>query len=50
MTFNLVQRELDNQHFRIVDKDYKRQWGGFFVIAEGQAQCNTPLNSDRRVS
>ena len=38
MIFNLVQRELDNQHFRIVDKDYKRPWGGFFVIAVDQAQ------------
>ena len=39
MIFSLVQRELEEQHFRIVDKDHNRPWGGFFVIAEDQAQC-----------
>ena len=39
MTFSLVQSELEDQHFRIVDKDHNRPWGGFFVIAEDQAQC-----------
>ena len=38
MIFSLVQNELEDQHFRIVDKDHDRPWGGFFVIAEEQAQ------------
>ena len=38
MIFSLVQSELEEQHFRIVDKDHDRPWGGFFVIAEEQAQ------------
>jgi mannose-6-phosphate isomerase len=38
MIFNLVQSELEDQNFRIVDKDHNRTWGGFFVIAEYQAQ------------
>ena len=38
MIFNLVQSELENRHFRIVAKDHNRPWGGFFVIAEEQAQ------------
>jgi mannose-6-phosphate isomerase len=38
MIFNLVQSELEEQHFRIVDKDHNRPWGGFFVIAEEQSQ------------
>ena len=38
MIFSLVQRELEDQHFRVVDKDHNRPWGGFFVIAEEQAQ------------
>ncbi len=39
MIFSLVQSELEEQHFRIVDKDHNRPWGGFFVIAEEQVYC-----------
>ena len=38
MIFSLVQSALEEQHFRIVDKDHDRPWGGFFVMAEEQAQ------------
>jgi mannose-6-phosphate isomerase len=38
MIFCLVQSELEEKHFRIFDKDHNRPWGGFFVIAEEQAQ------------
>ena len=38
MIFSSVKGELEEQHFRIVDKDHDRPWGGFFVIAEEQAQ------------
>ncbi len=38
MIFSVVQSELEVQDFRIVDKDHNRPWGGFFVIAEEQAQ------------
>ena len=38
MIFSLVQSELEEQDFRIVDKVHYRPWGGFFVIAEDQAQ------------
>ena len=46
MIFNLVQSELEEQHFRIVDKDHNRPWGGFFVIAEEQAQRFTDVYFD----
>ena len=38
MIFSLVQSEIEDQHFRVVDKDHDRPWGGYFVIAEEQAQ------------
>lgn len=38
MIFSLVQSALEEQDFRIVAKDHNRPWGGFFVIAEEQAQ------------
>ena len=38
MIFSSVQSALEEQYFRIVDKDHNRPWGGFFVIAEEQAQ------------
>jgi mannose-6-phosphate isomerase len=38
MIFSSVQSELEKQDFRIVAKDHNRPWGGFFVIAEEQAQ------------
>ena len=38
MIFSLVQRELEEQDFRIVGKDQKRPLDGFLVIAEEQAR------------
>jgi hypothetical protein len=38
MLFCLVQSELEEQKFSIVDKDHNLPLGGFFVIAEEQAQ------------
>ena len=38
MKLSSVQSALEEQNFRIVDKDNKRPWGGFFVITEDQAQ------------
>ena len=38
MKFSSVQSALEEQNFLIVDKDHNRPWGGFFVIAEDQAQ------------
>jgi mannose-6-phosphate isomerase len=38
MIFSSVQSTLEEQDFRIVAKDHNRPWGGFFVIAEEQAQ------------
>ena len=38
MILSSVQSALEDQHFRIVEKDNERPWGGFFVIAEDQAQ------------
>lgn len=38
MIFSSVQNALEEQNFIIVDKDLSRAWGGFFVIAEDQAQ------------
>ncbi len=38
MIFSSVHSALEEQHFRIVDKDHNRPWGGFFVIAEEQSQ------------
>lgn len=46
MIFSLLQSELEEQHFRIVDKDHNRPWGGFFVIAEEQAQRFTDVYFD----
>ena len=46
MIFSLVQSELEVQDFRIVDKDHNRPWGGFFVIAEEQAQRFTDVYFD----
>jgi mannose-6-phosphate isomerase len=36
--FNKVQGYLDSLKLRVVDKDFDRPWGGFFVIDESQAQ------------
>jgi hypothetical protein len=34
MIFSLVQIELEDQHFGVVDKDHDRPWSAFLVIAE----------------
>jgi mannose-6-phosphate isomerase-like protein (cupin superfamily) len=38
MIFEKIQNELEANQFTIVSKDHHRPWGGFFVIAEEQAQ------------
>jgi len=35
--FAKAQKDLDNLGFKVVDKDFNRPWGGFFVIDESQA-------------
>ncbi|WP_445665653.1 phosphoheptose isomerase [Fodinibius sp. AD559] len=35
--FTKIENEINEQGFRIVDKDWDRPWGGFFVIDEEQA-------------
>jgi mannose-6-phosphate isomerase-like protein (cupin superfamily) len=39
MIFENIQNQLETNHFAIVSKDHHRPWGGFFVIAEKQAQA-----------
>lgn len=41
MIFENIQNELAAQSFEIVAHDHNRPWGGFFVIAEAQAQAFT---------
>ena len=36
--FSEVRNVLDSQNFQIVAEDQSRPWGGFFVLAEDQAQ------------
>ena len=38
MIFEKIQNQLEANQFEIVSKDHNRPWGGFFVIAEEQAQ------------
>lgn len=38
MIFENIQNQLETNRFTIVSKDHNRPWGGFFVIAEEQAQ------------
>lgn len=38
MIFENIQNQLETNQFTIVSKDHHRPWGGFFVIAEEQAQ------------
>lgn len=38
MIFEKIQNQLETNQFEIVSKDHNRPWGGFFVIAEEQAQ------------
>lgn len=35
--FEKAQKDLDTLGFKVVDKDFNRPWGGFFVIDESQA-------------
>jgi mannose-6-phosphate isomerase len=39
MVFEKIRKDLKAQSFQIVSMDYNRPWGGFFVIAEAQAQA-----------
>lgn len=36
--FSEIRKELESQNFRIISEDQTRPWGGFFVLAEDQAQ------------
>lgn len=38
MIFEKIKNELEAKQFKIVSMDHHRPWGGFFVIAEEQAQ------------
>ena len=38
MIFEKIENELEANQFKIVSMDFNRPWGGFFVIAEEQAQ------------
>jgi mannose-6-phosphate isomerase len=35
--FSTVEKYLKDNNFKIVDKDFNRPWGGFFVLDENQA-------------
>jgi mannose-6-phosphate isomerase-like protein (cupin superfamily) len=37
--FAKAQKDLDALGFKVVDKDFNRPWGGFFVIDESQAKA-----------
>jgi mannose-6-phosphate isomerase len=39
MIFENIQKQLETNQFTIISKDHNRPWGGFFVIAEEQAQA-----------
>lgn len=39
MIFENIKNELETNQFKIVSMDQSRPWGGFFVIAEEQAQA-----------
>jgi mannose-6-phosphate isomerase-like protein (cupin superfamily) len=39
MVFEKIRKDLKAQSFQIVSMDHNRPWGGFFVIAEAQAQA-----------
>jgi mannose-6-phosphate isomerase len=47
MIFEKIQNQLEINQFTIVSKDYHRPWGGFFVIAEEQAQAFADAFFDR---
>lgn len=38
MIFETIENQLETNQFTIVSKDHHRPWGGFFVVAEEQAQ------------
>ncbi len=38
LVFSLVEKHLEENGFRIIDRDLKRPWGGFFVIEPTQAE------------
>ena len=46
MIFKKIQKKLEANQFEIVSMDHSRPWGGFFVIAEEQAQKFSNLYFD----
>jgi len=38
MIFSLFQRQLEKQNLNVIEKDFNRPWGGFFLISGQQAQ------------
>ena len=44
--FELIGNKLANQGFRIDRYDFERPWGGFFVLAESQAQSFADIYFD----
>lgn len=36
--FQTVEKFLNDSQFTVIDKDFNRPWGGFFVLDEGQAE------------
>ncbi len=36
--FEKAQKDIDSLGFKVVDKDFGRPWGGYFVIDENQAK------------
>jgi mannose-6-phosphate isomerase len=36
--FEKAQEELDKLNFKVIDRDFSRPWGGYFVIDESQAK------------
>jgi len=38
LVFSQVEKHLEENGFRIIDRDLKRPWGGFFVIEPAQAE------------
>jgi hypothetical protein len=38
MKFEIVEKQLLNQGFNLISKDFNKPWGGYFVIDESQFQ------------
>ena len=38
MKFETVEKQLLDQGFNIINKDFNKPWGGYFVIDEAQSQ------------